>query len=175
MTRADARRNRERILAAAGEVFAEKGPAGSTEEIASRAGVAVGTVFRHFPTKHDLLRAIMKDLLERLTSEVTALGVSGDPGTALFTFFARLVEEAAAQKTVVNLLEVSVDEALRALRDAVQVLLTRAQSVGAVRPEVRLDEVMALLTSTCQGAVRAGWDADLQGRILAVVFAGLRG
>src|SRR2546421_2027863 len=62
MARADARRNRERILAAAQEVFAEKGASASTEEVASRAGVAIGTVYRHFPTKDDLLRAIMKEL-----------------------------------------------------------------------------------------------------------------
>jgi AcrR family transcriptional regulator len=179
MARADARRNRERILAAAGEVFAEKGPSASTEEVASRAGVAIGTVFRHFPTKHDLLRAIMKELLHRLTEEVTVLGAEGDPATALFTFFARMVEQAAAKKTVVDLLagagiEVPVTEPVQALRLAVQALLTRAQEAGAVGADVRLDEVMALLASTCQGAVHAGWDAELQRRTLAIVFAGLR-
>src|SRR3982074_1256888 len=59
--RADARRNRARILDAAEVVFSEKGASASTEEVASRAGVAIGTVFRHFPTKKDLLRAIMKE------------------------------------------------------------------------------------------------------------------
>ena len=57
--RADARRNRAKILDAAGEVFAERGAAASTEEVAARAGVAIGTVFRHFPTKQDLLGAIL--------------------------------------------------------------------------------------------------------------------
>ena len=141
--------------------------------------VAIGTVFRHFPTKNDLLRAIMKELLHRLTEEVTVLGAEGDPATALFTFFARMVEQAAAKKTVVDLLagagiEVPVTEPVQALRHAVQALLTRAQEAGAVRADVRLDEVMALLTSTCQGAVHAGWDAELQRRTLAIVFAGLR-
>ncbi|MEV0721086.1 helix-turn-helix domain-containing protein [Asanoa sp. NPDC050611] len=59
--RADAARNRARILAAAEAVFAERGAAASTEDVASRAGVAIGTVFRHFPTKDDLLRAVLKD------------------------------------------------------------------------------------------------------------------
>ncbi|MFB9830697.1 helix-turn-helix domain-containing protein [Actinoallomurus acaciae] len=54
--RADARRNRARILAVAEAVFAEKGPSASTEEVAERAGVAIGTVFRHFPTKHSCFR-----------------------------------------------------------------------------------------------------------------------
>jgi AcrR family transcriptional regulator len=177
--RADARRNRARILAAAEAVFAEKGAGASTEEVASRAGVAIGTVFRHFPTKRDLLAAIFKELMARLTDEANALVVGGDPADALFAFFARVVEQAAARKTVADALagmgvEIQVVEALRALHDAIGTLLTRAQRAGAVRPEVRLDEVIALLSGACQGALRAGWDADLRRRTLAIVFAGLR-
>jgi len=177
--RADARRNRARILAAAEEVFSEQGASASTEEVASRAGVAIGTVFRHFPTKNDLLRAIMKDLLLRLTDEVNTLNTDGDPATALFAFFTRMVEQAAAKKTVVELLtrtgvEVQVAEPVQALRQGIHGLLTRAQQAGAVREDVRTAEVMALLTSTCQGALDAGWDADLQRRTLTIVFNGLR-
>ncbi len=177
--RADARRNRARILAAAEEVFAERGASASTEEVARRAGVAIGTVFRHFPAKDDLLRAIMKDLLERLTAEVTALADEGDPGTALFTFFTRMVGQAAAKKTVTELLaragvEVSVAGPVQALQQQAGCLLTRAQQAGAVRDDVGIAEVMALLISTCQGALQAGWDDDLQRRALAVIFSGLR-
>jgi AcrR family transcriptional regulator len=176
--RADARRNRERILAAAEEVFARHGTAASTDDVAARAGVAIGTVFRHFPTKQDLLAAIVKDLLARLTAEVTE-AASGDPATALFDFFARVVEQAAAKKAVVELLAhqgvvVGVADPVRGLHDAIGVLLERARSVGAVRDEVRLDEVMALLTATAQGALQGGWSADLRGRTLEVIFAGLR-
>src|SRR5215211_8227405 len=84
--RADAQRNRARILRAAEEVFAEKGAGASTEEVAARAGVAIGTIFRHFPTKDALLAAIMKRLLARLVEEAGRL--SGADG--LFTFFTRL-------------------------------------------------------------------------------------
>jgi AcrR family transcriptional regulator len=177
--RADARRNRARILEAAEQVFAEQGASGSTEEVASRAGVAIGTVFRHFPTKDDLLRAIMKDLLQRLTDEVTSLNTDGDPATALFTFFTRMVEQAAAKKTIADLLAqagttVRAADPVRALEQGIEGLLTRAQQAGAVRADVRIAEVMALLTSTCQGALSAGWDRDLQRRTLAIVFSGLR-
>ncbi len=176
--RADARRNRERILAAASEVFARQGPTASTEDVAARAGVAIGTVFRHFPTKQDLLSAIMKDLLERLTTEVAELA-GADPATALFDFFARVVEQAAEKKAVVELLaqdgvRIGVADPMRSLRDAIDVLLDRARRAGAVRPEVRLDEVLALLTATAQGALQGGWSADLRDRALAVIFAGLR-
>jgi AcrR family transcriptional regulator len=177
--RADARRNRGRILDAAEEVFSTKGASASTEEVARRAGVAIGTVFRHFPTKDDLLRAVMKELLRRLTEEVQSLNATGDPATALFTFFTHTVEQAAAKKTVVDLLaqagvHVDVAESVRALRQAIGALLAGAQRAGAVRDDIHLDEVMALLTSTCQGALNAGWNRHLQHRTTAIIFDGLR-
>ena len=177
--RADARRNRARILAVAEEVFAENGASASTEEVASRAGVAIGTVFRHFPTKNDLLAAIMKELLGRLTAEVESRNAEDEPGTAFFAFFARVVEEAAAKKTVVDLLagagiSVGVAEPVQTLRQGIDTLLTRAQRAGAVCGDVRIDEVLALLVSACQGALLAGWDRELRERTLAIVFDGLR-
>ncbi|GAA0380763.1 TetR family transcriptional regulator [Acrocarpospora corrugata] len=176
--RADARRNRERILAVAEAVFAEHGPTASTEEVAARAGVAVGTIFRHFPTKQSLLAALMKDLLERLTDEAQALA-GGDSSTALFTFFAGVVEQAARKKTVVELLagdgvDVQVADSVAALRQGIAILLDQAQRAGAVRRDVRADEVLALLTSSCHGALHAGWDDDLRRRTLTIIFDGLR-
>ncbi|MEO3817524.1 TetR/AcrR family transcriptional regulator [Plantactinospora sp. B24E8] len=175
--RADARRNRVRILEAAEQVFAEQGSSGSTEEVARRAGVAIGTVFRHFPTKDDLLAAIMKNLLEQLVAEAGALSDS-EPRTALFTFFTRIVEQAAARKAVVDLLaqtgvEIMIPELVTVFTGAVDDMLRQAQTAGTVDPEVHLPEVMALLASTSQGALHGGWDAELRRRTLDIVFAGL--
>ncbi|MFI5932363.1 TetR/AcrR family transcriptional regulator [Actinoplanes sp. NPDC051494] len=167
--RADAQRNRALILDTAELVFAAEGAAASTEEVARRAGLAIGTVFRHFPTKDDLLTAIMKRLLARLVER--AGGLSGPYG--LFTFFGTLVAEAAEKRTVVAMAGVDIGAAMGALDDAVGELLVQAQSAGVVNREVRLPEVMALLTSVGQGALHGGWDADLQQRTLAVIFAGL--
>jgi AcrR family transcriptional regulator len=177
--RADARRNRARILAAAEAVFAEKGPSASTEQVAERAGVAIGTIFRHFPTKQDLLGAIMKDLLLRLTQEATSLATDGDPAAALFTFFTHMVEHAAHQKTVVDLLaetgiDLQVADSVQLLRQKIAELLNQSQQAGAIHQGIRLDEVIALLASTCQGALHAGWNHDLQQRTLAIIFNGLR-
>ena len=174
--RADAQRNRARILAAAQEVFAERGAAASTEEVARRAGVAIGTVFRHFPTKPELLAAIMKARLADVTARAAELAES-DPADGLFTFFRELSGVAAATRTVVDLLAgvgvgVQVGDQVTALRDAVDPLLRNAQRSGTVRAEVRLDEVVALLSAVCQGAT--GWDDDLRERTLDVLFAGLR-
>jgi AcrR family transcriptional regulator len=177
--RADARRNRAAILAAAEAVFAQRGTSASTEEVAAQAGVAVGTVFRHFPTKDALLRAMMKDLLARLAAEAQALISDGDPATALFTFFAHVVEQAAARKTVADLLAsegtvLQAGGALAALRQEVDTLLRAAQQAGTVRREVGTAEVMALLAATSDAALRSGWDQHLQQRALAIVFSGLR-
>ncbi len=176
--RADARRNRDRILAAAEEVFNEHGAAGSTEDVARRAGVSVGTVFRHFPTKQDLLAAIIKDLLQRLKDEADRLVRDGDPATALRAFFSYLVTETAEQKTIVELLAgvgtaVPVDAAITGFADTLERLLQRAQAQGNVRPDVTTDDVVALLISTTQGAVRVGWDPRTRERVLSIIFAGL--
>ena len=177
--RADAQRNRERILQAAETVFAERGASASTEDVAELAGVAIGTVFRHFPTKKDLLQAIIKNVMTRLVAEASKLISEGDPANTLFVFFEYFVAEAASKKTVVDLLAdtglaIEVTEPVQRFRDAVGELLGTVQKSGAARPDVRVDEVLALLTATSQGALRAGWDADLQRRTLAIVFAGLR-
>lgn len=176
--RADAQRNRVRILDAAEAVFAEGGPDASTEEVARRAGVAIGTVFRHFPTKDDLLAAIMKQTRGRLTERVDELVASGDPD-ALFTFFTEAVEHAAGTRTTVDALaatgtEIEVGRALAGLGEAVDTLLTQARTQRAVREDVRLDEVLALLTAACQGAVGGGWSADLRHRTVARMLDGLR-
>lgn len=177
--RADARSNRARILAVAREVFADRGPTATTEEIATRAGVAVGTVFRHFPTKRALLQAIMKELRLELADDAQALAADDDPAGALFVFFSRLVGQAASTKTVVDLLsenglDVDMASSLQVLRDAVGHLLANAQRAGGVRADVQVDEVIALLAATCQGTLRAGWNPDLRQRTLAIIFAGLR-
>jgi AcrR family transcriptional regulator len=167
--RADAVRNRAKILAAATSVFAAHGVAASTEQVAAEAGVAIGTVFRHFPTKDDLLMAIMKDLLAALTERLA------DPATDLFSFFTELVRAAAAKRAVIELLPgVGVDESILQFRSSVAALLARAQETGQVHPDIQPDEVMALLIGACQGALHAGWSADLQARTLAIIFAGLR-
>lgn len=173
--RADAQRNRAKILAAAEEVFAAEGATASTEEVARRAGVAIGTVFRHFPTKYDLLAAIMKEVAFKLVRDAEELARQGDP-TALFTFVSHLVEQASAHRTVVELLDVElqVGPPLELMRTAITELLSCAQQGGVVRADVQLDEVMVLLTAMSHAALRSGWSDDLRDRTLAIVFAGLR-
>jgi hypothetical protein len=117
----------------------------------------------------------MKDLAQRFADEVEVLVRQEDPN-ALFAFFTDVVTQAAAKKTVVELLDVDIQvgEQLQQMRSAIGALLDSAQRAGAVRPGVQLDEIMALLTATSHAALRSGWSQDLRNRTLAIVFAGLR-
>ncbi|MCO5998337.1 TetR/AcrR family transcriptional regulator [Actinoallomurus rhizosphaericola] len=179
--RADALRNRARVLEAAEAVFAEHGTTASTEQVARRAGLGVGTVFRHFPTKEALLEAVFVARLDRLATEADGLMSAEDPGEAFFGFFARVVGHAATKNALsAALAEAGVDvrestaETGRELRRALGALLGRAQEAGAVRPDVGLPEILTLLVGASQAAEHVGGDAEVWTRALAVVFDGLR-
>jgi AcrR family transcriptional regulator len=162
--RADAQRNRAAILAAATEAFAEYGPKATTEQVAVRAGVAVGTVFRHFATKDELLVAIMKESLQGLV----ALAAE----STLFDFITAVANEAMRTRTVVAALaqDLDVGDALKGLTNEVRRLLAEAQAAGDVRRDVQVDEVLALMTAAAQ---QEAWSEDLRKRTLAIVFRGL--
>ena len=179
--RADARRNRASILAAAEAVFAAKGTSASTGEVARAAGVGIGTVFRHFPTKEDLLSAIIVARVERLTEAARALASAEDAGAAFFSFFEQMVEQSASKKAFADALSVAgidvksvIAPALRDLRHAISALLTRAQEAGAVRPDIGVDEALALFKGASHAAEHAPRDGALQARTLAIIFDGLR-
>lgn len=175
--RADAVRNRDAILAAADEAFRELGVRASTGEVARRAGVAVGTVFRHFPTKVDLLTAVLRRVLARLRERADTLHRERQE-TGLFEFVRELVGEAAAHKTVLTLFHdaggVPLSRGVEALADAVGALVEDAHRAGSLRTEIGYEEVMALLVALSEGAERAGWDDAMRDRLLAIVFTGLR-
>ena len=89
--RADAARNRARVLEVAYDTFATEGLSVPIDEIARRAGVGAGTVYRHFPAKDDLFRAVVEDRIRRIIDEGRAMLASADPGEALFTFLRSMV------------------------------------------------------------------------------------
>jgi AcrR family transcriptional regulator len=181
--RADAQRNRARILAAADSVFTTRGPTASTEAVARQAGVAIGTVFRHFPTKETLVEAVFVERARELVSEADALLDADDAGAAFFAFFARVAAQTASKHAFTDALaEAGIDDApvQRAtakvgaeLHRALGALLSRAQDSGAVRPDLRVPELVALLIGASH-AIEHGTDADTQARVLAVVVDGLR-
>jgi AcrR family transcriptional regulator len=178
--RVDARANRGRILDVAGEVFGKGGESASTDEVARLAGVGIGTVFRHFPTKAALLEAVLAREFDRLREQTDALLAAADPGEAFFGLFAHLAARAPAKIAISEaLLDAGGDwdgDAARAsdgLRQAVGALLQHAQQAGAVRNDVELPEVYALLAGISRAAARAHLDKEAMARLLAVVFDGL--
>jgi AcrR family transcriptional regulator len=179
--RADARQNRERILRVAEAIFAAKGTSASTNEIAQKAKVGIGTIFRHFPTKETLIKAIVVSRLRRLTDEAYSLCAAADPGAAFFEFFTHAVDQAATTHAFANALadaDVIVKKAMsqveQDIQQAIETLLTRAQQAGAVRDDIRVGELISLMIGTSRAVEHAGWDRHVQARILAVVFDGLR-
>jgi AcrR family transcriptional regulator len=178
--RVDARANRGRILDVAVEVFGKGGESASTDEVARLAGVGIGTVFRHFPTKAALLEAVLAREFDRLREQADALLGATDPGKAFFGLFAHLAARAPAKIAITEaLLDAGGDwhgDAARAsdgLRQAVGALLRCAQQAGAVRDDVELPEVYALLAGISRAAARAQLDEEAMARLLAVVFDGL--
>lgn len=178
--RADARRNRELILAAADAAFADEGVAVPVDEIARRAGVGTGTLYRHFPTKEALFEAVLVAHMESLARCGQELAGSDQPDEALFEFVGRLASEAASKRNLIDALSgAGVDihatsyECKAALEDAFQILLSRAQDAGLVRKDVQPAEVMGLVMGACSAATYEPSDCS-QTRMLAIVFAGLR-
>jgi AcrR family transcriptional regulator len=179
--RADARRNRARLLEAASAVFAERGLSASLRDIADRAGVGLGTVVRHFPTKEALVEAIVLRAIEQEVGYSHTLAREEDPGAAFFTFLAYLVDRGNANRGLADALAgAGFDVERVALRADVDVmgalrgLLERAQQVGAVRPDVDAADVKALVVG-CLSRERQGSDPVARARMVAVLERGLRG
>jgi AcrR family transcriptional regulator len=177
--RVDAQRNREAVLVAAKKLFADQGLDAQMPDVAKAAKVGVGTVYRHFPTKEALLEAVYRTRLRRTADELRDLGTAEDPGAALFDFLADAVANSATKVAVADALaEAGIDVTTPAheghdLADALGRLLVRAQDAGAVRPDVGLPELIALLVGASRAAEHAGTD-PVRTRIIAVILDGLR-
>jgi AcrR family transcriptional regulator len=180
--RADARRNRERVLRTAQRLFAEDGLGVSLDEIARRAGVGPGTVHRNFPTKEALYLAVATDQLEQLVAEAKVLADTDDPA-ALFTQLSRMMamgaENAAVKSALVAAefdLRTAAPDVAAALTRQVAGLLDRAHAAGAVRHDVTVDEVMALVAGAF-AAIRHANAETSQNRsahLAQIILDGLR-
>jgi AcrR family transcriptional regulator len=150
--RADAQRNRERILQAADEMFAAQGVDASIDDIANRAGVGVGTLYRNFPTKEALLQGLFVARMQPLITAARDAAEAADPGEAFVAFMRRLGDEFVNFKALAEVMASSgMDlsakaEASADLLQAGDALLRRAQDAGDVRPDVSIADVAALMT-----------------------------
>jgi AcrR family transcriptional regulator len=174
--RADARHNRDKILRAAQDAFAESGYNVPLDEIAARAGVGPGTVYRHFPAKDALFQAVVGARIQDLIDDARAGARADDPGSAFFGFLARIGEEATAKRDLPDAIAIagSLQDALNA---ALDVLLRRAQASGAVRPDIGTADLIVLLKgmlTSVRDASPGAADPALRDRVLAILTDGLR-
>lgn len=146
--RADALRNRRRILDVATQAFADKGLSVSVQEIARRAGVGTGTVSRHFPTKEDLFEAILHEGMSALVDSADRLLENRDAGAAFFEFFEQTLTAAGSDRGFAEHRD-AFQERISAdiLCERLGALLRRAQAAGDVRRDVGLPDVEALMVA----------------------------
>jgi AcrR family transcriptional regulator len=163
------RANRARVLDSADQVFARQGEAGSTEEVAALAGVGIGTVFRHFPTKADLLDAVLTRRFDRLTERATVLLDVDDPIESLQAFLMFMIDEAPGK--------IAIGAALLGAggtRRATARLIRHAQQAGQVRADVKPNEAYAVMAGTARALAQTRMTGAARRRAVAIVIDGLR-
>jgi AcrR family transcriptional regulator len=174
--RADARRNYERLLAAATEVFGERGADAPLDEVARRAGIGNATMYRHFPTRSDLLIAVYADEVAALCARGEALLEAGAPGEALFEWLRAFVAHVATKRQLAQTISGTEGrprselfrewhESMHATADA---LAERARRAGAVAAGVTAADLLAM----ANGIALAAADAAQAERLLVLLRRG---
>ncbi|WP_246430468.1 TetR/AcrR family transcriptional regulator [Streptomyces rectiverticillatus] len=178
--RADARRNYERLLTEARTAFTEHGTEASLEDIARRAGVGIGTLYRHFPNRTALMSAVFQGEVDGLLARSRELLASPEPCRALLDWLRACVAHASTYRGLSRaLLAAQADEASAMsrcslpLREAGSVLLARAQAAGAVRAGVDIVDVMQLTNAISLAAEQSPDDPRLPDRLLSLTLQGL--
>jgi AcrR family transcriptional regulator len=174
--RADARRNRDKVLHAARDAFATSGFDVPVDEIAARAGVGAGTLYRHFPTKEALFEAVIATRIADLVADAEHRANVDEPGTAFFGFLDRLAEEAAVKRDMPDAIGVSTSS-VNDLHAAFDALLRGAQKAGAVRGDIATDDILALFKSlftTLKDAPSDQRFLAMYERLFTVITDGLR-
>jgi len=171
--RADARRNREKVLRAARDAFAASGYDVPLDEIAALAGVGPGTVYRHFPTKEALFEAVVAARVSDLVADARARAGAADPGEAFYGFLARVADEAGAKRDLPD--AIAIPGPLQdAMHDALGTLLSRAQQAGAVRGDIDTADLIAVFKAATAGLRDASAGAARRKRVFDVIADGLR-
>jgi AcrR family transcriptional regulator len=180
--RADARRNRERIVEAAMAVFSESGLDTQMDDLARRAGLGVGTLYRHFPTKDDLVRAVIVHHMGAMAEEarVRLETQDADPWEAFSTFLLTCAERHERQRLLSQVLATQPSSWFRhaavvetELADRASQLLARAQADGTVRPDARGDDIPVIMCGL-SAVLQTDWGTQAGRRYMQLVLDGLR-
>jgi AcrR family transcriptional regulator len=176
--RADARRNRELLVTAAHDAFAAEGAGASMEAIAKRAGVGVGTLYRHFPNRLDLVEAVYQTDVEELWDTAQRVASELEPWPAVEAFFEAFLRYARTKKALMDELhqafEKNPDMRSRArarLESSFDVVIDRAKAAGAVREDVTGSDLLQLVSPVCtNGSI----EPDQAARLLSMILDGMR-
>ncbi|MFI1488015.1 TetR/AcrR family transcriptional regulator [Streptomyces sp. NPDC020747] len=181
-TRADARRNYERLLTAASEAFAEHGAGTSLDDIAKRAGVGNATLYRHFPTREALLETVYRDEIQQLSDHARTLALSRDPVDALASWLRMAVSRMSVYEGLKGLLVIALrDEGAElgswcrdTIRSAAADLLTKAQEAGAVRADIDELALLRIVNAISLTAEQSGIGPDPTEQLISLLLDGLR-
>lgn len=178
--RADAMRNRERVLTAAKAVFSHGGAEASLDAVARRAGVGIGTLYRHFPTREALYEAVYRREVEHLVELAEALKAEAVPVEALRRWMRADVEFIATKKGMAAALALAVQgssdlvaHSIEQLTRAAGDLLQRAVAAGEIRADISPDDVLRVVVGMCYAQDRPGWQASVL-RLVDIFIDGLR-
>jgi AcrR family transcriptional regulator len=178
--RADARRNREKVLEAARAVFSEQGRDAQMDDVAKRAGVGVGTVYRHFPTKEALIEALMEASFREIAATAQAALAIEDPWEAFAGVLRRGAETMSADRALSEVFA-SIPGPMEAARPTIEgltrtmdALIRRAQEAGSLRPDLIVDDIPMLMCGIGSATKKEHRCEAAWRRHLAIVLDGLR-
>jgi AcrR family transcriptional regulator len=178
--RADSIRNRERLLDAATEIFSAGGSQTSLESVARRAGVGIGTLYRHFPTREALFEAVYRHEVDHLGALARQLAGEDDPVEALRTWLHANVRLVATKKGMVEALQLvaHASSELKAysfeqMTNAIGLLLDRARAANQIRPDIGAEDLLRTLAGIFYAQVEADWQ-PIALRLVDVLVDGMR-
>ncbi|GHF48909.1 TetR family transcriptional regulator [Streptomyces mashuensis] len=179
--RADARRNYERLLAEARTAFTEHGTDASLEDIARRAGVGIGTLYRHFPNRTALMSAVFQDEVDGLLARSRELLAAPEPCRALVAWLRAIVAHASTYRGLSRALMAAQSDEASAMarcslpmREAGDTLLSRAKQAGAVREDVGIADLMQLTNAIALAVEQSPDDPGLADRLLTLTLRGIK-
>ena len=178
--RADARRNRQKVLAAARAVFSEYGREAQIDDVARRAEVGVGTVYRHFPTKEALIEALMVDSFQMIAAEATVALEIEDPWEAFTSVLWRGAEIMAGDRALSEVfasIPSAMSQAMPAvegLQESMELIMRRAQEAGVLREDAMLDDIPMIMCGIGSATKKEHRCSESWRRHLAIVLDGLR-
>jgi AcrR family transcriptional regulator len=178
--RADAARNRQKLIDAAAEVFAARGLDATLDDIARHAGVNVATAYRHFANKHELAREFLRQCVDRAVAIAEHAAAEPDPWAGLILFLEQSLELIASNRALVDVLKHAYGtehfaELLQRTTAALERLLARAREAGVIRADVAATDFGPILEMLSAVTGLAGNEApDLPHRYIGLILAGLR-